>query len=55
MLPQIQEVSLLTPEVSAGERFTIHVKVIGGEGPFEYPFSNESLTEPKIIFIAKEE
>lgn len=40
--------------VKVNGRIEISFQIIGALGAFEFPFSNESLTEKKIIFVKKE-
>lgn len=52
---EIANVSSSKKVVDVGESFSILFKVIGAEGAgFEFPFSNESLTENLIQFVKRE-
>lgn len=37
--------------VATNEPFRITFKIVGALNPFQFPFSNESLTEKEIVFI----
>lgn len=53
--PAFEDVQLATPIVKALELFTLTFRVTGGEDPaFQFPFSNEHLTEAKIQFLKEE-
>lgn len=53
---EFKDVLLLTPKVEANGVFKLTFEVIGAEGiGFWFPFSNESLTEPKIQFSSEKD
>lgn len=51
---KIVDVERSPSDIGIKERFQILFKVVIVE-PFQFPFSNESLTEKKIEFIKEEE
>lgn len=49
---EIADVDRLTiSPIKVGETIRISFQIIGAIGSFEFPFSNESLVENKIIFV----
>lgn len=52
---EIVDVQSLTPVVAASRPIRVIFNVVGAVAPFEFPFSNESLTENKIEFIVFDE
>lgn len=51
---EIVDVVNHTPQVAASEIIKLTFAITGVNVPFEFPFSNESLTTPTIQFISKE-
>lgn len=52
---EIKNVKLQTPSVSVGGVMKLVFEIFGAQAKsFEFPFSNDSLTEPKIEFVREE-
>lgn len=52
---QIQNVKRSTSAtINTGEKIKVQFQIIGAVSPFQFPFSNESLSERLIQFIKKE-
>lgn len=53
--PAFEDIQLAKPIVKALELITLTFRVTGGEdSAFQFPFSNESLTEAKLQFLKEE-
>ncbi len=48
---EIVDVVNHTPQVAASELVKVTFAITGIDVPFEFPFSNESLTAPMIQFL----
>lgn len=53
---EINDVSRVSAAIVSAETgvVEIHFKILGALKSFEFPFSNESVTEKKIIFVRRD-